>query len=753
MKLPQRSVYFIFFLSGVAGLMYEIVWGRLFVLIFGATTNSIVAVVSAFLGGLSLGSLLAGRAADKMSPKALLKTYSILEVGIGLLSLLTLLLIPAIREIYGNFTDGSSVTTSLIVTKFALSSLVILLPTTLMGATLPILVKYLTLSKNAPEKIVSLLYALNTFGGVIGVILAAFFLIELVGIQLTVVAGVAINLLIAILIRLIKLPQVTQSHISKVQVKEVPFRFTPLVSLVIISFFASGLISIAYQILWTRVLTPSLGTVIYAFASILVIYLLGIAFGSLVYGKLLKFIPSKLLFFALCEAGIGIFALMSVLILHKFQISGVWELIIRVLPATILMGLTFPAVVALLKEQKSISRVIGVSYFSNTVGTIVGGFLASFILIPLVGTSQSIALLAVFNIAIAVIFIYLAHKTKLLILFSLILLVSSYIGFFKGDRLFSKQQDFLISDARLRGEQYGFAEDEVASVFAIKDNQNKELHLIIDGVETTHKTIEVRLMAHIPANLHPNPKRVLVIAFGMGTTYRSALMRGLEVDAVELVPSVPKFMPLFHSDADSFLTNPKGKVIINDGRNYAFLTDKRYDIVIIDPPPPFNTAGSTVLHSKEFYQDLSKKLNEGGIVSQWIYYDRSREDEISMAIKSFVDVFPYVLGVQYSFNNGGIYLEGSHSLIDGDRLANIYKDEVAIKDLQDIAGTKDPLTQSVPVEIIADRDSLLNVVKNYPPITDNNPRSEYYLLRHFFTNSPVLVNEEARKFIERLRAH
>lgn len=733
--------------------MYEIVWGRLFVLIFGATTNSIVAVVSAFLGGLSLGSLLAGRAADKMSPKALLKTYSILEVGIGLLSLLTLLLVPAIREIYGNFTDGSSVTTSLIVTKFALSALVILLPTTLMGATLPILVKYLTLSKNAPEKIVSLLYALNTFGGVIGVILAAFFLIELVGIQLTVVVGVAINLLIAILIRLIKLPEVAQSTIHKNETKRETFKFTPLVSLVIFSFFTSGLISIAYQILWTRVLTPSLGTVIYAFASILVIYLLGIAFGSLIYGRLTKFIPSKLLFFALSEAAIGIFALASVLILHKFQLKGVWELGVRVLPATIFMGLTFPAVVALLKEQRSIGKVIGISYFSNTIGTILGGFLASFVLIPLVGTSQSIALLAVFNIAIAVVFIYLAKKIKLLILFSLILIVSGYIGFFKGDRLFSKQQDFLISDAKLRQEQYGFAEDEVASVFAIKDNKNKELHLIIDGVETTHKTTEVRLMAHIPISLHQNPQRVLVIAFGMGTTYRSALKDGMQVDAVELVPSVPKFMPLFHSDASDFLNHPQGRVIINDGRNYAFLTKQRYDIVIIDPPPPFNTAGSTVLHSKEFYQDLSNKLNEGGIVSQWIYYDRSRVDEISMAIKSFVEVFPYVLGVQYSHNNGGIYLEGSHSPIDGTRLSRMYENEVAIKDLQDIVGTKDPLTQSVPVEVIADRDSLLAAVKNYPPITDNNPRSEYYLLRHFFTSAPVLVNDEAKRFIERLKSH
>lgn len=751
-----KTVFILFFLSGIAGLIYEIAWGRLLVLIFGATTNSLVAVISAFLGGLALGSLLVGRFVDRLDQRSLIKTYALLEAGVGLTAALSLILIPTIRLFYANFSTGSEVTLTLLLVKFGLAILIILLPTTLMGATLPILVKFISSSKHLPSKIVSLLYAVNTFGGMIGTALSAFVFIELFGIQNTILIAVIINLSIALWANLIA-PKDTTVDLKTKNDPQNSLVFSPFISLVMGAFFVSGLISIAYQILWTRVLTPSLGTVIYAFASILIIYLFGIALGSLAYERLTKFLKSKILFFALCEASIGFFALLAVLLFHKFSLPGVWELLIRVLPSTILMGLTFPAVIGLLEDQRATGKVVGVSYFSNTIGTILGGFLASFVLIPILGTSQSIVFLAIFNFLIALLFILIDKKLLTfpkfiyLSITVLLILISSFITIFRSDRIFPLKEDFRIQDAKLRGETFGFKEDEVASVFAINDLKNKEQHLIIDGVETTHRVAETRLMAHIPITIHQNPKDMLVIAFGMGTTYRSGLKQGLNVDAVELVPSVPTYMNLFHADAAKYKNNIHGRIIINDGRNYAFLTDKRYDIVVIDPPPPFNTAGSTVLHSKEFYQDLAKKLKPNGLVSQWIYYNRSREDEISMAIKSFVEVFPYVVAIQTVNNVGGMYLEGSFSPIHKDRLKDIYKSEVVIRDMQEVLTEKFDPTQHFQIEAFADRNSLLKVVKNYPAITDNNPRSEYYLLRHIFTTSPILVNADAKKFISKFK--
>ncbi len=751
----SRLIYLLFFLSGIAGLMYEIVWGRMLVVIFGSTTNSIVAVVSAFLGGLAIGSLIFGRVADKLSAKKLINLYSLLELGVGLTGGLTLILIPQVRIIYSQFSDGSSQTLLLLIIKFILTIGIILIPTILMGGTLPILVRFLQTQKQIPDKIVSWLYAINTFGGALGVVLAAFILIELVGLQQTILIAASVNILISLLARLLSTQKILSTTIHKTTL---PLSTNPKFTLAFVGFALSGMISIAYQILWTRALTPALGTVIYAFASILVIYLIGIAIGSLIFNRFIKFVRSPILGFAICELGIGLFAFISVIAMHKFKLSGEWELYTRVLPTTIFMGLTFPVITSVIQDKNQIGKAIGIIYFGNTIGAIIGGFLASFILIPYLGTSQGIVMLTIINFLIALVF-FLQDKViaKKIIyglrIFTIFLIIStSWLMIYKRDRLYPLKVDFSISDAQLRQMDYGYKEDDVASVFGIKDTKNNELHLVIDGVETTHRVTETRLMAHLPLALNPKSQDALIIAFGMGTSYKSMLKHNINTTAIELVPSVPTFMHLFHPDADQFLNHPKGKVIINDGRNFAFLTKHKYDIVIIDPPPPFNTAGSTVLHSKEFYQDLSKNLKPNGIVSQWIYYDRSREDEISMAIKSFVETFPNVLAVHYVYNIGGLFLEGSYSPLDPSKVDNILKDSTSKTDLAEIMGPEINNPEFKMMEVVGNRNSLLSQVKAYPPISDNNPRSEYYLLRHKFTQSPTLVNQDAKNFVNKLRS-
>lgn len=744
-----------FFLSGVAGLIYEIAWGRLLVVIFGSTTNSIVAVVSAFLGGLAIGSLIFGRLADRMSAKKLVFSYSLLELGVGLTGALSLILIPEVRSIYGLITDGSSQTIPLLIAKFTLTIGIILIPTILMGGTLPILVKFLATQQNLPETTISRLYAINTFGGALGVALAAFALIELFGINQTVLIAVVINLLIALLAR-------SLTHIKEVkppsqQTNQLTVNFMSAKFLLAMTSFAlSGMIGISYQILWTRALTPILGTMVYAFGTILLMYLLGIAYGSLQFNWFLKLVKRPGLGFALCQLGIGLFALASVLTMHKSVLAQDLDLITRILPATILMGLTFPLIAKLTENSKLIGQSLGLIYFANTIGAIIGGFLASFVLIPMVGTSGGIVLLVTLNFILAAIFFVQeapTHKLASILSLATILLVltTGWILIFKRDRLHPYRLDFAITDAKLRGQEYLFKEDEVASVFGINDILNKEQHLIIDGVGTTHKGVETKLMAHLPIALNPQASDMLIIAFGMGSTYRSSLLHDINTTVVELVPSIPNFMHLFHQDAQQFLNHPKGKIIINDGRNYAFLTKDKFDIVVIDPPPPFRTAGSTVLHSKEFYQDLAKNLKPNGIVSQWIFYDKSREDEISMAIKSFVEVFPHILAVEYIYNNGGLYLEGSFSPLDPTRVGNISKDPISYHDLKELLGEAidDPRFQMM--EVVADRESLWEVVKDYPAIVDNHPRSEYYIIRHKTTQSPTLVNQDAKNFVNKFR--
>lgn len=753
-----KIIYPLFFFSGVAGLIYEIIWGRLLVLIFGSTTNSIVAVISAFLGGLAIGSLIFGQIADRLSARRLIKTYSALEIAIGLSAASTLVLLEVVKHTYALFSDGSSVTLQLLFIKFALTIFVLSIPTILMGATLPILVRLAQSQNESLGKSVSLLYATNTVGGFLGVLISAFVLIELFGLASSLLLAAAINFSVGGLAFFIspKDPKIKTAKSPSLSISKV-ISIPKL--MVLAAFFMSGLISIAYEILWSRIFTPTIGTLIYAFATVLAIYILGIGIGSFFYQIFAKIIKGRNLAFAVCEVGIGVAAILSVILTHKFVIDNPFRIAAIVLPATILMGLTFPAIVALLTDSKHTGKIIGLSYFSNTIGSIIGGFLASFFFIPTFGASPSILILAILNLTLGLIFIARENSLKNYLKISTLTVCLMALGFsfwllfIKGDRLTQYTTDLQILQANLNGLKFNFKEDEVASIFAFRDPKNNDVGLFIDGVATTSRVSETRFMAHIPIALHPNPQNVLVIAFGMGTTFRSALAQNLETDAIELVPSVPSQMHFFHEDAKQVLANPKGHVIINDGRNYALLTHKKYDIVTIDPPPPFNTAGATVLHSKEFYQDLAKILTPGGIVSQWIYYNGSREDDISMAIKSFLDIFPHVLAFQKVGIVGGIFLIGSFSPMDPDRVNLLYEDPEAVKDLQEVVLIKpgSSLKDAATIELLGDRASLLPRFAPYKPVSDKHPRTEYFKLRHKFTNAPILIGGNSANFVQELK--
>lgn len=719
------------------------------VLIFGSTTNSLVATISAFLGGLALGSFIAGKIADKIdSPKYLLYGYSLLELGVGLTALITPLLFTKIKVLYSIYSDGSSVTISLIAIKFLLTSLIIVVPTIFMGATLPFLVRFLELTTQIPNITLSRLYAVNTLGGVAGVLSAGFIFIELFGLNQTLFLAASLNLFVSISAFFLPL-----ASNSKNKTLQLPLKINYSLLLSLIGFSLSGFISIAYQILWTRVLTPSMGTMIYAFSSILALYLLGIALGSFIYPIYRRHINSDSLSFGLLQLFIGLFSLLPVLILHKYNLQPLSELVLRILFPTILFGLTFPATISLINQPRSSGQTVGFAYAANTIGAILGGYLASFFFIPLFGTSQSIVLLSIFNFTLGYIFISLdkqLHFPKFTLLFASasLLIFSTYLITSKNNRLLPLKTDLPILESNLQGVPHLFLEDDIASVFAKSQSSHNEPLLVIDGVPTTHKVSLTKYMAHLPIALHPNPKDVLIIAFGMGNTYRSSLSHYLNTTAIELVPSVPKTYKLFHTD--TLTDSPQGKIIINDGRNFAFLTHNKYDIVIIDPPPPFNTAGSTVLHSKEYYQDLIKNLKPGGIVNQWIYAYSARQDDISMAIKTFLDVFPYSLAIQKKDSLGGIFMLGSQSPINTKNLKTLLKDPITYNDLKEFKDTY-VSPDLEPLEIIGDRDSLLKVLSSYPLITDSHPRTEYYLLRHRFTYAPTLTGIDLENFINLLK--
>ncbi len=751
MKIKHSSIiYTFFFFSGAAGLIYEIVWGRMLVVIFGNTTNSMVAVISAFLSGLALGSVLFSRFSNHQSKKNLLRTYSLLEMGVGLSALSTLLLFPLIEPIYSNVSDGSSVTFLLILVKFCMTFAILIVPTFLMGATLPVLIDFIKSYYPDLGKNISMLYAVNTFGAVFGTALSAFLLIELAGLRGTLYIAVMINILIAVGSFIIK----PRENLSLVEVKEdISDNNIDQDSqdvkrwLIFLVIGISGLISIAYQILWTRILTPAVGTFIYAFAGILIIYLLGIALGSLFYNKYLNAEKRSYLIFSVSEFFIGFFALFSVFVSSLYFRELLENLVLFrkiivipiLLPAAFFMGVSFPAAIDALGESKNHGRVVGLVYFFNTIGSILGGFLASFFFIPFIGSTQSVLLLAGFNFLLAILLVvgsraklFKEKVTKIIFNFSIILFfVCVSLFYLKGDQLYEANAQKLIEGAKSLGLVYSFQEDETGSVFASNDpSKYNSAQLIVDGIGMTSKDLETKLMAHVPIAIHQNPKDMLVVALGMGTTFRSAIKHDLNVDAIELSRSVANSFPIFYPDASDILRQSNAKIIINDGRNYAVLTDKNYDIITIDPPPPFNSAGTTVLYSENFYRDLVKRLRVDGLVNQWIYFN-SNEDDIAMAMNSFLKVFPYVT-VYYSPKDTvlGVNLLGSLSPIniDDSRIEKIFSSEIVKKDLAEVGSIIEP--SKVRSIIIANQNDLLSYLNNFSTITDDRPSTEYFINRY-----------------------
>ncbi|HEY5615292.1 MAG TPA: fused MFS/spermidine synthase [Bacteroidota bacterium] len=733
----------LFFCSGAAGLMYEIVWTRMLVLVFGNTTHSIVAVVAAFLAGLALGSFAFGKRTDKYSSIHLLRLYGMLEFGVGAAALGSKVIIENIVPVYSALAGASGSVAGVVAAKFIVASVAVLLPAILMGATLPALMSFVELQYRDTAKHISMLYAINTFGGIMGVLVAGFILIELIGISGTLYAAVSVNMLVGLVAL-----RITGEEVKPItgERESVTTSIRKREAALLAMYAISGLTAIGYQVLWTRMLTPRLGTVIYTFSSILAIYLFGIAFGSLLYHRFLSTARARGLILSLCQLAIAICALGSVFLVGATaEISTLVVLLGVILPATILMGISFPLVVVLVNGDGRSGKNVGVVYASNSAGSIAGAFLASFVLLPAIGTAHSILLLGIANILIALFvsryerpvsqsFAWRAYPVVITVLLTGCVMIMQ-VG---RENFYERTTRWLIGLVESESGEYRLLEDEVASVFASTNDTRTKPRLYIDGVATTMKVAETRLMAHLPVALHANPERMLIVAFGMGSTFRSALLHGLQVDAVELVPSVPKVFDLFYADASSVLRNPNGRIIINDGRNYILMTNKQYDIVTIDPPPPFNSAGTTVLYARDFYRQIIPRLREGGLVCQWIWFG-SRQDDVAMAMKSFTESFESVAVFRSFWDTQGVFLIGSQApiVISPERFHAIFTMDFVTADFAEVMNYAPP--GYVLDSYLADKETMERALQEFPPITDNHPRTEYYFLRHSFTTYPLIT--------------
>jgi Spermidine synthase len=278
--------------------------------------------------------------------------------------------------------------------------------------------------------------------------------------------------------------------------------------------------------------------------------------------------------------------------------------------------------------------------------------------------------------------------------------------------------------------------------------------LWVTGTSMTLLTVDAKLMPILPLMLRPKSQTALAVAFGMGSTFRSSLIAGLRTDAVELVPSVPKMFHWFYSDAREILANLKGRVIITDGRNHVELTDRVYDIIVTDPPPPIESSGVSVISSREYYEAAKARLSSGGVVLQWVPYGQTI-DEFKAHVRTYRDVFSHVI-IAVGPGGNGFFMLGSEQPIrfDSAAISEVLSRPEIVADLSSAFDspehTADGWSRLIPHLVWIEGAQVADFAGPGPMVTDDRPRPEYFLLRHLTGQQSLPISADLLKPLKSL---
>ncbi|MFZ2205327.1 MAG: fused MFS/spermidine synthase [Minisyncoccia bacterium] len=723
----KKLFFFLFFISGFCALLYQTVWLRLAYANFGINAQVISIVVSVFMLGLVLGSWISGKYLIKLAKKYKIESlyfYSIAEIGIGIGALIIpkLFLMGHLWLLtFGQTNSGAYLGLSALVL-----SLTMLPWCFLMGTTIPLIMEFLNKHFTWDKNIFSFLYLANTFGAMVGTFLTAGVLIELLGFKKTLLFASFLNFLIALIsikiaknLKLNPLRQEKKEEFKSFILKEINIKDKFILGLL----FITGFSSVGFEVVWNRLFTPILETSVYAFAFILFLYLLGTCVGLLHYRNNIqkgKVLSTKILLQLLCIVSIG-----QIWFVDPRIGWGVIGVILCVFLISYILGYLTPKQIDKLSQGNP--NTAGVAYAINLLGCIIGPIVASYILLPLIGSKLSIIFFSLPLIwflirksEISTLQSYL-RKPILIMVFVLLLLTVKFSTTF---------EEYMIAPNKIIKNDYN------ATVLAATLDQTdmRSKYLMVNGVGMTTLTPITKIMAHLPlASLPQNPKKALVICFGMGTTFRSAASWGFNTTAVELTPSVKEFFSYFFSDANQVLAKSNNQIIIDDGRRFLERTSEKYDLIAIDPPPPVEAAGSSLLYSKEFYEIAQTHLSKNGILAQWYPGGNENDKALQAVARSLVDVFPYV-EVYQSVRQWGYHFFASNEPINIPNPEQIVKNMPlsAQDDLMEWNDYNDPNILSFIKRIISGKiniNQLLNSNKKIE-VTDDQPYNEYFLVRN-----------------------
>lgn len=736
----------LFFGSGACGLIYETVWIRQLTLSFGISVYAISSVLTAFMFGLCLGSLWMGRQARRIRNP--LRVYAWFELSIAVYALAAhraiAHLLPWLLQTAPGLLPTRPLALNLI--RFALSFLILAIPTTLMGATLPLLGRLITRDGRAAGAQLGLLYGLNTLGGVCGTALAGFWLLKDIGVFWTTVVAVALGLAIAMAALLLsKRNAVAAASLDAPRENECrPLAgAAPVSRLMHCVVFLSGYAALAYELMWNRSLLLYIHNSTYAFSMILIVFLLGVALGSLVYGRLLaRWTGIRAL--GVVQLAVAAYVGWSVDLTGK--LPGILDRVTAVLGAaswasalatlaaatvtvvfvpTFLMGVTFPMAAALCATDRARApERIGSLYALTTLGNILGSLVTGFFLIERIGLRNSFMTALACNLLAGFVLLFyrpgslwrwstgIAGATLAMPLFLTTIPREVFRGYYEA-----------------RYPNIIFYKEEIGdTVMVVEGKHGGRIIRYSDGRGTAGTGTERanRLYGHLPMLLHRNPRSALSICFGVGNTLSAiAQHRPARLVAVELSRGVLEAAAYFPSNRD-VLATPNLRVEIEDGRSFLLTTGERFDVIQLEPPE-IHTATVVNLYTREFYALARRRLSDDGVICQWLNVLIMPEHEMKMLIRTFVEAFP-----ESSLWAGGgawdLLLIGSPKPIrlDPGELWARYSRPLVRKDLKRM-GLHAP--QELLSFHVLGRDALSAYVRDVPSISDDRTYVDFSVPR------------------------
>jgi spermidine synthase len=790
-------VLVLFFCSGLSGLIYEVIWTRVLLTVFGATLYAVATVLAAFMGGLALGSLAGGRIADRVSRP--LRLYGVLEVLVAVTALAVPfaldLLDPVYRWIY-SAGDASFLQLSLI--RFCLSFAVLLIPTTCMGATLPLLSRFLVRQGGTFGGRIGGLYAVNTTGAVAGTFVAGFVLIAALGVWgsmgLAAALSAAVGLLSIVASRRLEVAALVPEAVAEPPVPASSGGETAhpawLARLVLLTYAVSGFAALSFQVLWTRALVFSfdiLKNTTYSFSAMLTVFLVGLAAGSGLMSLVVNRQSNPVRLYGLIQMLTGLTGALSLFVLLRVaggieiadpldQAGGFsWGLAVinvfartaaTILLPTLLMGMAFPVAARLcVRHLHAVGAGTGRLYALNTVGAIAGSFTAGFFLIPAFGLSRGLLVLGGLYLALGAVVLVVnpvespARRGVWAAVSAVI--IGALIVISPGSAPFQDVQPGhqIVNDEQ---GQPAYIEGPLATVAVIESTiGHRTIYIDNVSVAGTDRILltDQKSLAHVPALILDSPRSALTVGFGSGGASWSFLQyREMEqVDCIEICPTVPRLAHTLRDSNHGLLdqwdrtSRLKGqtfhdqryRVIIDDARSYLRFTESSYDVIATDCTD-LRYKSNANLYDVEYFELCRDAITENGLVVVWMPLGGMSPQVFACAMRTFAHVFPDMT-VWYMSNEPTHYLlllGSKHPLrINLDRmLERIARPEI----MDDLAEVSLQQPEKILSCFLTEAGAIEETLRQLNPVlnTESTPHLEFESPKYGLGDEPLLTNLE-----------